>query len=437
MSIIRFNDPDTERYVLACLLKFGAKGWQEVPDAWFKEDICRKTYRELKQFLKPPYQTFPTVDIVVSKTEDLDIKLFVKELESMNVDLAALRIKIYDLFEMYSTRKVFEVAEAIPNDLESHKVSEVIRSRIVELADLVNPLEVGMRERGFIYENARKRWENYERMEQAPETREVYSTGIADLDRYTNGGIRKSHIVMLYAETGGFKTKVKANLAYNFGFQDGLDVMVVTLEVPKEDYEIILDSRHAQLSYSDIISGNLGEERLRYREKLVDMANTKPSVYIVDIPGDATSVDIIREFEMYYTRFGKYPDVLVLDYLNEMSPVDPWGNTSEKFKNLGVEIRRLTRMYKCGFVGSMQENREGKKIKDKSKIDLEHIGESHYFSNVCHLVIHLYQDAEGIDEVQNVLHWGIKKNRYGPKHVSFSTFCNPVINYVGDWQIAA
>jgi hypothetical protein len=81
----------------------------------------------------------------------------------------------------------------------------------------------------------------------------------------------------------------------------------------------------------------------------------------------------------------------------------------------------------------MQENREGAKKKDKEKSGLENIGESHYFSNVCHLVVHLYRDEA--DVVENALHWSVKKNRYGPKDLSFLTYANAAYNYVGDRQI--
>jgi hypothetical protein len=80
----------------------------------------------------------------------------------------------------------------------------------------------------------------------------------------------------------------------------------------------------------------------------------------------------------------------------------------------------------------MQENREGKKTKDKEKVGVEHIGESHSMQNVCHLVIYLYQDDQGVDDATNVLNWAIKKNRYGPKNRTFSTFVNADLNYVGD-----
>ncbi len=431
---IKFDDFDTEKTVIAACLK-GPEYWKNVPDAWFHTDISRKVYKELKTFLEPPYQTYPSADIVFEKSEDLDVKLFVKEISTIKIEHRDINVKLYDLFEMYAARKVYDIAQSVPNDLEKSRVEEVVRARMKDLAELVNPFEVGQRKRGFIYESAAARWQRYREIEDDPKKLNKIPFGITELDKYTNGGTRPGHITLFFAKSGGFKTKVKANISYNMAFESCKDVAVITLEVPKEDYEAIIDSRHALIDFNNITSSTLDDmDRDKYRNALIDIDERKPSLYIADIPGDATSADIIGEAELYYVQNSKYPDVVVLDYINEMDPLKPWGtNTGTKFKNLGVEIRKATRSYKFAFIGSMQENRKATDVKEnKKKVDLEHIGESHSFHNVCHLVVHLYQDETGIDEASNSLHWGIKKSRYGPNHVSFTTFINPAVNYVGD-----
>lgn len=429
--MVKFNDFDTECYFLACCLQ-GPLHWKNIPVNYFHEDISRKAYIEYKTFLSPPYSTYPTFDLVIDKSNDVDIKLFTQELKHINIDTRLGNAKLYDLYEMYASRKVLDIIERVPNDLEKTRVEEVVRSRIKDLSELVNPFEVGSRERGFIFESAAARWQRYRTVEGNPNALKGMPYHIADLDKFTSGGIRPSHVVGFYAETGGFKTKVKANLAYNLAFLSNVDVMVISLEVPKEDYELIIDSRHTLLSFNGLRTGDLQGNREYYRNKLIEMTKTQPRLYIVDIPGECTTADLISETELYYTIHGRYPQVVILDYLNEFSPLASWNNTSERIKNAGVEIRRFARIYKSGFITSMQENREGKKIKDKTKVGTEHISEGHYFANVCHLLVHLYQDSEGIDAATNQLHWSIKKNRYGPKHINFTTFASGDLNYIGD-----
>jgi len=432
--VIKFNDFDIECYFLACCLQ-GPLHWKNIPESYLHEDISRKAYIEYKKFLSPPYSTYPTFDLVIDKCGDIDVKLFTQELRHITVDTRLMNAKLYDLYEMYASRKVLDIIERVPGDMEKMRVEEVVRSRIKDLSELVNPFEVGARERGFIFESAAARWQRYRTVENNPNAARGTSYHIAELDKFTSGGIRPSHVVGFYAETGGFKTKVKANLAYNLAFLSNVDVMVLSLEVPKEDYELIIDSRHSLLSFNGLRTGDLQGNREYYRQRLIEMTHTVPRLYIVDIPGECTTADLISETELYYTINGKYPEVVILDYLNEFSPLEGWNNTSEKIKNSGVEIRRFARTYKSGFITSMQENREGKKIKDKTKVGTEHISEGHYFTNVCHLMIHLYQDAEGIDAATNQLHWSIKKNRYGPKHVSFTTFASGDLNYIGDKRL--
>lgn len=430
----KFQDTDIEQYFLACCLK-GPEYWKNIPDSYFHDDLCKKTYKAYKQFLEPPYSTYPTAELVISKCTDTEVKLFTEEITSMKVDTKLINTKIYDLYEMYASRKVLDIIERVPNDMEKGRIEEVVRAKIYEFSKLVNPFEVGQRKRGFIYESAAARWARYRQIEANPDMKEGVPYHIEELDKYTRGGMRKSHIVGLYAESGGYKTKTKANIAYNFAYMSNQHVMVVTLEVPFTDYELIIDSRDSLLSFGDILDGSLKANREYYRQRLMHNKQMKPKLYLVDIPGEATTADLISELELYYTIQGRYPDQLILDYLNEISPVESWNNTSEKYKNAGVEIRRIVRMYEIGFLTSMQENREGKKLKDKAKSGTEHVAESHYFQNVCHLFIHLYQDSEGIDDATNQLHWSIKKNRYGPKHVTFTTFCSGDLNYVGDKKL--
>lgn len=434
-KILKFEDIDTERYFLASCLK-GPDFWKNIPDAWFYHELSKMSYKELKKFLDPPYSSYPSKDLAIEKCENVDVKLFLAEVSSIDVDRSLLNAKIYDLYQMYANRKLYDLAKNMINELTSiPKAEDLVRKKITELSELVNPFEVGLRKRGFVYDNASPRWESYRRKEKDPRQPDVIPYNIEEFDKKTNGGLRKGHIVSFFASSGGMKTKLKANLAYNFSFLEKKDVMVITLEVPKDDYEIIIDSRHALLDFNEIVRGGLGPNKEQYRRALMDIDKNKPRLYIVDIPGDATTMDIASETELYYTKFGKYPDVVLLDYLNEISCVQPWNNTSEKFKNVGVEIRRIVRTYEYGFVTSMQENREGKKIKDKAKVGTEHMSESHYFQNVCHLVAYLYQDDSGLDAASNQLHISFKKNRYGEKHVNFSVFASPAYNYIGDRQI--
>jgi len=434
---LKFEDVDVEKAIIAYGLK-GPEGWKELPEAWFKDPLALKAYQSVKRFHQPPYSMFPSLDVVVDNVDDLDVKLFIQELSPMIPNLVQRDLPAYvnNMYEMYAARSIYDISRSIPNDLERKNVSEIIKDKVQILTGLVNPLDVGQRERGFIYETAKARWQRFTDIEANPNLARKIPFGIEDFDNLTGGGLGESHMLLLFAETGGFKTKSKANLAYNMAFQSRKRVMVMTLEVPMHDYGTIIDSRHAGVDFTNIMNGQLlAHDREKLRYSMMDLSNNEYPFYIVDIPDRATSADIIRELELYKSKYGDYPEVLFIDYANEMDPVTPWGNTSEKFKNLGVEFRRISRTYGVRIVTSMQMNREGKKAKEPGNVGLEHMSESHYFSNVFHIVVHLYQDPSGIEEIENILNWSIKKNRYGRKDVTFQTFANPSLNYIGDRKI--
>ena len=108
MSVVRFQDAGTEAYVLAAMLK-SPQHWAEVPEAWFHGEVERQTYIELKKCLAPPIGTFPSVDIVVDKASSPEVKLFVKEIASIDIDVRTLIVKRQDLYSMYATRKLDQV----------------------------------------------------------------------------------------------------------------------------------------------------------------------------------------------------------------------------------------------------------------------------------------------------------------------------------------
>ena len=431
---LKVKDPEIERQVIVGLLQ-GPEQWKNIPSEWFTEDICIRTFKEANRFFEPPYNTFPTIPLLTDRVTDSDIKLFLSELATLKFDPREYSVYLTNLYKMFATRKVYEIGQRIVTSVEDRDPDTLVQDSVIGLTQIVNPISEGLIERGFIYEEALKRWNKFKTVEANPNAIERIPTYISEFDKIVNKGLRKPHIVLFYAATGGYKSRLLANLAYNFGFFGKKDVMVVTLEIPKEDYDIILDSRHSLLEFNRIVNGTLENDRDKYYFALNDISTKKPSVYVVDIPGKSTSADLVRELQLYHAKFGKYPDVVILDYVNEMEPISKWNNTSEKFKNLGVEIRRIARTYKILFITAMQENREGMKMKDKSKGDLTTIGESHYFSNVCHVVCHLYQDE--IDIASNQLHISFEKNRYGPKKVSISVFANAEYNYIGDLQIRA
>lgn len=233
--LVIFDSIDTERYFLAGCLE-GADYWKSIPDAWLFHDISKIVYQELKTFLTPPYSTYPTKQLVIEKSTNVDVKLFIAELSSIKVDKSTLNVKIYDLYQMYANRKLYDLAKNMSKELTGiGKAEDLVRKKITELSDLINPFEVGLRKRGYVYEDAISRWEMYRNRETNPTPPDIIPYGIEEFDRFTNGGIREGHIVSLFAGSGGYKTKTKANLAYNFSFLAGKDVMVITLEVPIED----------------------------------------------------------------------------------------------------------------------------------------------------------------------------------------------------------
>ena len=428
----KYEDPNIEKYVLSAFLR-GPEFWKVIPDVWFKDPLCNKAYRIFREFHSKE-RAFPTFVSIESYIKEPEMKLFVVELSTIEVSPLDLAPFLKSLYRMHVSRELLDDATNLSKDIDRYSVEEILKKKITKFTQLTNPLNVGDTVRRHIFDNTRERMLSYRQTESHLESSPSTSYGISKLDFHT-GGAFPGEMTLVVGGTSGYKTKTLINFAYNFSFISEVDTMVVTLEVPINKYEQYFDSRHSGLLFDKIRSGGLGIEGDIYRGKLIDITDKKYPLYVVDIPGGSTSADLVGELELYYATYGKYPKILIVDYANQMAPAGRWEDKSDKLKVLGEEFRQIVRSYRIHLVTASQENREGQKKKIKEDLGLEHIGESHYFSNAFNTIIHLWQSSDGADKASNVLNFKLDKNRDGEKDVSFPVNCLPEVNYIGDINI--
>jgi replicative DNA helicase len=429
----KFEDFEVERYVVAACLK-GPDYWKVFPEVWLRDDNCRKAYKAMKDYFATE-GSFPTPDTILSKIENPELRLFIAELSVVPINPLEVKPYLKQIYQMYAGRKLVEDADNLPKELITiADVDKIVRKKVSNLISLVNPLDSGITARRFIYESAAERMKTYRYKESHPNDRSAISYGIAEMDRLTNGGHLRGEMLLFFGGSGGYKTKTMANLAYNFAVKSLVDTMVISLEEPLEKYEQIFDSRHGMLDLDAIRNGTLGVESVYYRERLIDVVNKKYPLYVVDIPGGSTTADVISELERYNAIYGHYPVMLLIDYLNQMDPSGKFEGTSDKYKVSTEELRRISRSYNIGTITAMQLNRKGKELKNQEQIGTEHISESDRVQDPFATIINLWQKI-GVDDVANVLNFSFKKNRNGQNFKTFSVFCNPAVNFIGDRTI--
>lgn len=325
---------------------------------------------------------------------------------------------------------------------------KILQSAIAKLTELITySSDQAMTSRRLIWEDAPERWKTFKLYNENPDLLRGIPFGIREFDAAT-GGLHaletEADLVVFFGKTGAYKSRTMLNIAYNQVRKD-YPVLYITKEMAAQRIGLLFDARESleppkksknkhKLDYQSLQSGYLNlRYKTRYKQLLVTMfKKRKYPFWLVDYPGPMTTVDIIRELEVYKTRFEEYPRVIFLDYANLIDPVGDWGGQEhQKLDRIFLELVGITRSYRIPLVTAVRESRKGSLLKERDEIGMEHIGLSQAIGYHVHIGIHL--DQTGGDAKAGILWARSKKNRYGPPfNVKLKVI--PKYNYVGDWD---
>lgn len=201
-----------------------------------------------------------------------------------------------------------------------------------------------------------------ERMSKAPQR---ISTGWKQVDELLGGGLARTELILWSANSGGGKSITLANYAINMVLQK-YNVLYLSLELSSDMVEQRFDTMFTgiptvgwQRNMDKIIKG-------------VTQAGLEAGTLITErLPAGTCARDIrafLKEFEL---KYGFLPDVLVVDYLDQMGANQyvPAGNISEKDKQATEELRDILEDYNMIGATASQQNR--------SAIDATELNQSH------------------------------------------------------------
>lgn len=334
-------------------------------------------------------------------------------------------------------RKMFDLHRTLTGELEQGEVDfGELRKKIVSDILFMGPDEKNIR-RGFISDNVRERADNYRRIA-GGDMEDIIPFGIEKLDEEV-GGMKKSFVTLVYSKTGGGKTRLSINLAYNAAMA-GFNVLYVSLEMAFDLIASCFDSRMAAVDSRKIIFGKLDRtDKKKFAKALKRQLKEKLNIWISDIPMGASMSSILEELEVYKAANGVLPDLVIIDYANLLEPTKDYKGRSEKYDYLLKEAHETARYYKIALLTSMQESRDAsradleKKQKKESLEGVHNIGLSNYAATHCETVIRLKQND--IDILRNRLWLIIDKNRYGESRKKIPLYAAFDLTYIGDRTI--
>lgn len=180
------------------------------------------------------------------------------------------------------------------------------------------------------------------------------STGWRTLDYPLFGGVNRGELSIFTAGSGVGKSLFLANLGVNWAVA-GLNVIYLTFELSEELVSLRIDSMITGIPSRDIFKNIDGVE---VKVKLI--GKKSGSLQIKYMPTGKSANDLRSYLKEYEVRTGIKTDVLLVDYLDLMYPINKKISAGDLFikdKYVSEELRNLAMEKNCVLVSAAQLNR--------------------------------------------------------------------------------
>lgn len=182
------------------------------------------------------------------------------------------------------------------------------------------------------------------------------ATGIKILDEALGGGLARRQVTMFSANSGGGKSLMMSNIGANYA-RRGFNVLQLALELTED------------MIYLRNISILTGIKTTEWKENIAEISGViaqhkaagAGSFIVKRIPGGSNANTIRAYLKQYEMEFGYAPDVLIVDYLDLMSPNGGTANKGifEQDKEKSEQLAEIAFDYDAIVLTASQQNRDG------------------------------------------------------------------------------
>jgi len=253
-----------------------------------------------------------------------------------------------------------------------------------------------------------------------PKTEKILETGYVEFDQAT-GGFQPGWLVLLSALPKIGKTQTLINLACGLA-RRGVNVLVFTLEVPRDQYINLVLSCFGNINVGHIRKRTLDEYENAVLNKLrADIKNDYGRMTIVDTLGGCNSDYINAQIEEQQVRHGIKYDVVIVDHATMMKANVPTGKDHFDQGSIAEDLRSIARKRHLTLIAAVQRrNIAQKKRKQSGEEDQkpedaggEEIGRSLIWYQTADIVIMIQNEKPDDQNAISTLSYKVI-SRYGP-----------------------
>jgi len=252
-------------------------------------------------------------------------------------------------------------------------------------------------------------------------------TGFYDLDRMT-AGLQKGDLIVLAARPSMGKTAFALNIAEHVAVQEGLPVLVFSMEMGASQLALRLVGSLGRINQQNLRTGRLDSGEW---ERLTDSVERLSQVQLhIDETAGLTSSELRARARRMARQFGTL-GLIVIDYLQLMS--GSGGNEENRATVLGEISRGLKSLAKelqCPVIALSQLNRSVETRQDKRPM-MSDLRESGAIEQDADIIMFIYRDDyyDKESKKQGVAEIIIAKQRNGPVGTVDLTFLKPLTRF--------
>ncbi|HJX50132.1 MAG TPA: DnaB-like helicase C-terminal domain-containing protein, partial [Candidatus Nanoarchaeia archaeon] len=204
----------------------------------------------------------------------------------------------------------------------------------------------------------------------------------------------------------------------NFGinaWENNFNVLYLSLEMPKNQIGFRMDSRVMRMLYSKFRKGEFSKKEMEeWKHSIERYRKTKSNFFeIVSFPRGCRPSDIEMEAERTQDKHGKKVDIIIVDYLNIMTPNFTKANVSDRDWKGQVDVAWELKEIATDFDSEGVVVWTGNQIKDEAEkadfIQKKHFKYGRGIIEVSNIAVALAQSAD--DELEDVMSFQIVKVR--------------------------
>lgn len=226
----------------------------------------------------------------------------------------------------------------------------------------------------------------------------MIQTGIPSLDEALGGGLVKNSLSLFAATSGGGKSKFLAFLTKEC-LKRKKRVIYITLELTEEETMQNILTAMTGFSLRDLMDENnrvsfadkVRQFRTGYGDNVV-VKFYKPNAITADTIHNYIQkvINVKKNKEIYDWR----PDIIILDYMDKLLPVDRVKNASiyETGANVASDCKNLAITFECPVVTGSQVGRSAWNITGDEVVSIASVAESAAKIHLCHNFISFNQN---------------------------------------------